>query len=269
MTGRIDNIFTQAKSEERAALITFTMAGDPSSAVANNVLEKLADAGADIIEVGMPFTDPMADGPTIQAAGLRALKAGQTLKKTLEDVQNFRKKNQHTPVILMGYYNPIYIYGSEKFLDDAAQAGVDGLIIVDLPPEEDEELCLPAHNHGLDFIRLLTPTTMDGRFDKALRYAGGFLYYVSVTGVTGAATAASEDLTARIQHIKKYTDLPLAVGFGIKTPEDVRQTVMAGADAVVVGSAIVDRVGRAESDDDIQKTMDFVKSLSSMLPWAC
>ena len=259
---RIEKTFSRLKSENRAGLVTFIMAGHPNRDTANKVFAGLPQAGSDIIEIGMPFTDPMADGPTIQAAGLTALENGQTLKKTLADVKKFREQNQDTPIILMGYYNPIYIYGRDAFLDDALDVGVDGLIIVDLPPEEDEELCLPAHNKNIDFIRLLTPTTIGDRFGKTLQHAGGFLYYVSVNGVTGQKSADAQDLTKRISDIKKHSNMPVAVGFGIKSPKDVAATVTAGADAVVVGSAIVKKIADAKNDDDVKDILSFVSSLA-------
>ena len=262
---RIETVFQNLKNNHKTGFISFIMAGDGGRDISRAILEKLPECGVDIIELGMPFTDPMADGITIQNAGLRALKSGQTMIKTLEDVAWFREKNQSTPIILMGYYNPIYIYGVDKFLHDAKNAGVDGLIIVDLPPEEDSELCLPAHNQGIDFVRLLTPTTTGKRFDKTLRHAQGFLYYVSVSGVTGTKTANLDDLTNRVAQIKTYSTLPVAVGFGIKTADDVLRTKESGADAIVVGSAIVERIGNITDKKDVSDVLDFVKSLTQCL----
>ncbi|MFZ0053241.1 MAG: tryptophan synthase subunit alpha [Pseudolabrys sp.] len=239
MSTRIDKRFAALKAEGRAALVTFIMAGDPDYDTSLAIAKALPKAGADIIEMGMPFTDPMADGPAIQAAGLRALKSGQGMTRTLSLVREFRKDDDLTPVILMGYYNPIYIYGSERFLTDAKAAGVDGLIVVDLPPEEDEELCLPALKAGLNFIRLATPTTDDKRLPKVLTNTSGFVYYVSVTGVTGTAAPDTSKVTGAVARIKRHTRLPVAVGFGVKTAEQAR-AIAEGADGVVVGSALVD-----------------------------
>jgi len=239
MSTRIDRRFAALKEEGRAALVTFTMAGDPDYDTSLAIARALPKAGADIIELGMPFTDPMADGPAIQAAGLRALKAGQRMTRTLSLVRDFRKDDDQTPIILMGYYNPIYIYGNEPFVADAKAAGVDGLIIVDLPPEEDEELCLPALKVGLNFIRLATPTTDDKRLPKVLTNTSGFVYYVSVTGVTGTAAPDTSKVTGAVARIKRHTLLPVAVGFGVKTAEQAR-AIAEGADGVVVGSALVD-----------------------------
>jgi len=239
MSTRIDKRFAALKKEGRAALVTFIMAGDPEYDTSLAIAKALPKAGADIIELGMPFTDPMADGPAIQAAGLRALKAGQRMTRTLSLVRDFRKDDDDTPIILMGYYNPIYIYGNERFLADAKAAGVDGLIIVDLPPEEDDELCLPALKAGLNFIRLATPTTDDKRLPKVLTNTSGFVYYVSVTGVTGTAAPDTSKVTGAVARIKRHTRLPVAVGFGVKTAEQAR-AIAEGADGVVVGSALVD-----------------------------
>jgi len=239
MTTRIEQRFADLKSEGRAALVTFVMSGDPDYETSMAIIKALPKAGADVIELGMPFTDPMADGPSIQAAGVRALKAGQTLKKTLQMVRDFRKSEAATPIVLMGYYNPIYIYGVDKFLVDAKEAGVDGLIVVDLPPEEDEELCLPALKAGLNFIRLATPTTDDKRLPAVLNNTSGFVYYVSITGITGSAAPDAAKVSAAVQRIKKHTKLPVAVGFGVKNAESAR-AIAAGADGVVVGSALID-----------------------------
>ena len=241
MTTRIDACFAELKKQRRSALVTYVMAGDPDPATALAIVKALPKAGADIIELGIPFTDPMADGPSIQASGLRALKAGMTLKKTLELVRGFRKDDNITPLVLMGYYNPIYIYGVDKFLADAKSAGVDGLIIVDLPPEEDSELCLPAIKAGLNFIRLATPTTDERRLPTVLRNTSGFLYYVSIAGITGTRSAAENDVAAAVRRLKAHTDLPVAVGFGIRTPAQAA-AVARVADAAVVGSALVGRI---------------------------
>src|SRR5574339_199594 len=222
MTTRIERRFAALKKEGRAALVTFTMAGDPDYATSLAIAKELPKAGADVIELGMPFTDPMADGPAIQAAGLRALKAGQRVSDTLRLVREFRKGDDATPVVLMGYYNPIYIYGVDKFLTDAKSAGVDGLIVVDLPPEEDDELCLPALKAGLAFIRLATPTTDDKRLPAVLANTAGFLYYVSITGTTGSAAPDVADVNAHIRRIRKSTRLPIVVGFGVSTPAQAR-----------------------------------------------
>lgn len=239
MTTRIERRFATLKKEGRAALVTFTMAGDPDYATSLAIAKELPRTGADVIELGMPFTDPMADGPAIQAAGLRALKAGQNVGLTLKLVREFRKGDDETPVILMGYYNPIYIYSVDRFLSDTKSAGVDGLIVVDLPPEEDEELCLPALKAGLNFIRLATPTTDDNRLSAVLNNTSGFVYYVSITGVTGAAAPDTGKVTAAVARIKRHTKLPVAVGFGVKTASHAR-AIAEGADGVVVGSALVD-----------------------------
>jgi tryptophan synthase alpha chain len=239
MTTRIDARFAELKKQDRAAFITFLMAGDPDPATSLAIIKALPKAGADIIEIGMPFTDPMADGPAIQAAGLRALKAGMTLKKTLAMVREFRTGDAATPLVLMGYYNPIYIYGVDKFLTDAKSAGVDGLIIVDLPPEEDTELCLPAMRAGLNFIRLATPTTDDKRLPAVLANTSGFVYYVSITGITGSASADTAVVGEAVARIKRHTQLPVCVGFGIRTPEAARG-IAQRADGAVVGTALVD-----------------------------
>ena len=235
---RIDARFAALKKEGRAGLITFTMAGDPDQATALAILKSLPKAGADLIELGMPFSDPMSDGPTIQAAGQRALKQGQTLTKTLATVRAFRATDDTTPLVLMGYFNPIYVYGVDRFLADAKAAGVDGLIIVDLPPEEDDELCLPALRAGLNFIRLATPTTDDARLPVVLANSSGFVYYVSITGITGMATPDPVKVAGAVARIKQHTPVPVAVGFGVRTAADAT-AIARGADAVVVGSALV------------------------------
>ena len=238
MATRIDRRFAELKTEGRAALVTFLTAGDPDPETSLALVQALPAAGADVIELGMPFTDPMADGPAIQMSSQRALKAGQTLKKTLELVRAFRGGDDATPLVLMGYYNPIYVYGVDRFLRDAKSAGVDGLIIVDLPPEEDEELCLPALKAGLNFIRLATPTTDDKRLPAVLANTSGFVYYVSITGITGAATPDAGKVAAAVTRIKRHTKLPVAVGFGVRTAEQAAG-IASGADGVVVGSALV------------------------------
>ncbi len=238
---RLDKRFAALKQEGRGGLVTFLSAGDPDYDHSLEIIKGLPAAGADVIEIGMPFTDPMAVGPSIQAAGLRALEGGQTMKKTLAMARAFREGDQDTPVVLMGYYNPIHAYGKDPFLDDALAAGVDGLIIVDLPPEEDDELCLPALDRGLNFIRLATPTTDEARLPKVLSNTSGFVYYVSITGITGARGAAAETTGAAVARIKAHTDLPIAVGFGIRTPEDAA-AVARVADAAVVGTALVDKL---------------------------
>jgi tryptophan synthase alpha chain len=241
MTTRIDHRFADLAREGRAALVTFIMAGDPDPATSLAIVKALPAAGADVIELGMPFTDPMADGPAIQAAGLRALAAGMTLARTLELVRAFRADDDATPIVLMGYFNPIFVYGVERFLADAKRAGVDGLIVVDLPPEEDAELCLPALEAGLSFIRLATPTTDDARLPVVLANTSGFVYYVSITGITGTATPDFGQVAAAVQRIKRHTALPVAVGFGVKTAEHAA-AVARNADGVVVGSALIDAV---------------------------
>ena len=238
---RIEERFAALKREGRAGLITYLTCGDPDAESFAQMLDGLPQAGADLIEIGVPFSDPMADGPAIQAAGLRALKAGMTLAKVLAIVYAFRQTDKTTPIVLMGYYNPIEHYGVAKFLADAKAAGVDGLIVVDLPPEHDEELCIPAKAAGLDFIRLATPTTDDKRLPQVLKNTQGFLYYVAVAGVTGTKSATGDVITAAVTRLKKHTDLPVAVGFGIRTPAQAA-AVAKVADAAVVGSALVDRV---------------------------
>ncbi|WP_342359496.1 tryptophan synthase subunit alpha [Terrarubrum flagellatum] len=266
MTDRITAAFARARAENRAAFVTYVMAGDPDRETARAILKGLPKAGADIIEFGMPFTDPMADGPSIQAAGLRALKAGQSLKKTLEDVAELRKTNDSVGVVLMGYYNPIYIYGVEKFLADAKAAGVDGLIVVDLPPEEDEELCLPALKAGVAFIRLATPTTDDKRLPAVLKNTSGFVYYVSITGITGAATPDFNVTANAVARIKRHTALPVVVGFGVKNAQHAA-AVARGADGVVVGTALIDAL-KASLDAEgkaTEKTVSAVTDLVSQL----
>ena len=267
MSTRIEKRFAALKEEGRAALVTFTMAGDPDYDTSLAIAKALPKAGADIIELGMPFTDPMADGPAIQAAGLRALKSGQRMTKTLAMVREFRKEDSETPIVLMGYYNPIFIYGSDRFLSDAKAAGVDGLIVVDLPPEEDDELCLPALKTGLNFIRLATPTTDDKRLPTVLTNTSGFVYYVSITGITGAAAPDTTRVATAVKRIKRHTGLPVAVGFGVRTAEQAR-AIAEGADGVVVGSALVDALrnsldksGKA-SPGSVKAVTDLVSSLA-------
>ena len=262
MSTRIEKRFAALKDEGRAALVTFTMAGDPDTDTSLAVAKALPKAGADVIELGMPFTDPMADGPAIQAAGVRALKAGQTMKKTLALVRDFRKGDDITPIVLMGYYNPIYIYGVDKFLADAKSAGVDGLIVVDLPPEEDEELCLPALKAGLNFIRLATPTTDDKRLPAVLNNTSGFVYYVSITGITGAAAPDAAKVSTAVARIKRHTKLPVAVGFGVRTAEQAR-AIAEGADGVVVGSALVEALRQSLKDG--KATPGTVKSVTDLV----
>ena len=266
MTTRIDARFAQLAKEGRSAFVTFLMAGDPDPATSLDIIRALPKAGADVIEIGMPFTDPMADGPSIQAAGQRALKAGMTLKKTLEMVRGFRKDDNATPLVLMGYYNPIYIYGVDKFLADATAAGVDGLIIVDLPPEEDTELCVPALKAGLNFIRLATPTTDDKRLPAVLANTSGFVYYVSITGITGSGAADSKAVGDAVARIKRHTELPVCVGFGIRTPEAAR-AIAERANGAVVGTALVDALrGSLDSDGRATgKTVNAVAELAASL----
>lgn len=268
---RLEKRFAAVKAEGRAALVTFLTAGDPDYGTALALLKALPGAGADVIELGMPFTDPMADGPAIQAASQRALKAGQSMVKTLEMVRAFRAGDNETPIVLMGYYNPIYIYGGARFLQDAREAGVDGLIIVDLPPEEDEELCLPALAAGLNFIRLATPTTDDKRLPKVLTNTSGFVYYVSITGITGTAAPDPGEVSRAIRRIKARTDLPVAVGFGVREAAQARALADGGADGVVVGSALVsllkdtlDADGRA-SDRTLPAVLGLVRDLAGGL----
>ena len=266
MATRIDRRFAELKTEGRAALVTFLTAGDPDPETSLALVQALPAAGADVIELGMPFTDPMADGPAIQMSSQRALKAGQTLKKTLELVRAFRGSDDATPLVLMGYYNPIYIYGVDRFLRDSKSAGVDGLIIVDLPPEEDEELCLPALKAGLNFIRLATPTTDDKRLPAVLANTSGFVYYVSITGITGAATPDARKVAAAVARIKRHTKLPVAVGFGVRTAEQAAG-IASGADGVVVGSALVSVLkGSLDPNDKAtEKTVSGVVDLVAAL----
>ncbi|AGK58584.1 tryptophan synthase subunit alpha [Hyphomicrobium denitrificans 1NES1] len=269
-TTRIDARFAALKKEKRPALITFITAGDPDPETSKAILGGLADAGADVIELGMPFSDPMADGPAIQASSQRALKGGQTMVKTLQMVRDFRAKDAATPIVLMGYYNPIYVYGNGRFIADAKAAGVDGLIVVDVPPEADEELCLPALRAGLNFIRLATPTTDKARLPAVLSNTSGFVYYVSITGITGAAAPEVNDVQKHVGAIKSATPLPVVVGFGVKSGEQARALGQT-ADGVVVGSALVSRIekslgAKGEATSKTTKdVLELVKELSSAL----
>ena len=267
MTKRMDDKFAALKAEGRPALVTYFMAGDPDYDTALDIMKGLPGAGADVIELGAPFSDPMADGPAIQMAGQRALKAGQTLHRTLDMLREFRKGDQTTPVVMMGYYNPIYVYGVEKFLTDALEAGLDGLIVVDLPPEMDDELCIPALARGINFIRLATPTTDDRRLPTVLRNTSGFVYYVSMTGITGSALPDPSRIGGAVARIKGHTSLPVCVGFGVKTAEHAR-LIGAAADGVVVGTAIVNEVAGSLDRDGkatgatVSSVTDFVRSLA-------
>jgi tryptophan synthase alpha chain len=263
MATRIDARFEDLKREGRAGLVTFLTAGDPDPKTSLAILKALPKAGADVVELGMPFTDPMADGPAIQAAGLRALEAGQDMVKTLALVRDFRKGDDTTPIVLMGYYNPIYIYGVAKFLKDAKTAGVDGLIVVDLPPEEDEELCLPALKAGLNFIRLATPTTDDKRLPAVLANTSGFVYYVSIAGITGSAAPDAAKVAEAVARIKRHTKLPIAVGFGVRTAKQAK-AIAEGAEAVVVGSALVSAV-KDSLDKKGKATSRTVRSVTGLV----
>ncbi len=255
---RIEATFVRLQDEGRRAFVAFVMAGDPDPETSLAVIRGLPAAGVDVIEIGMPFTDPMADGPAIQRAGQRALEAGQTMARTLAMVREFREGDATTPIVLMGYYNPIYSMGVARFLAEAKDAGIDGLIVVDLPPEEDDELCLPAQAAGLNFIRLATPTTDDARLPKVLTNTSGFVYYVSITGITGAAEADAEAIAPEVARIKAQTPLPVCVGFGIRSPASAR-AVASVADGAVVGSAIVERIGAGDSPEAV---LAFVRELS-------
>jgi len=264
--GRIETVFAQAKEQGRGTLGVFITAGDPDMETSGRILDAVVESGADIIEFGMPFSDPMADGPAIQASSLRALKNGMTLAKTLEMARRFRQKHAATPLILMGYFNPIYIYGVDKFLDEAVTAGVDGLIVVDLPPEEDQELCLPAKAAGLRFIRLVTPTSDEARLPAVLAEASGFVYYVSITGITGTKSAAGASIAEAYKRVRGFTDLPIVTGFGIRTPEAAAEAANL-SDGAVVGSAVVDIIAdnlSADGNGDaiVQKIAAFVGDLA-------
>ncbi|MCF7200646.1 tryptophan synthase subunit alpha [Pseudomonas oligotrophica] len=260
---RLQSRFAELKQQNRAALVTFVTAGDPDYATSLAILKGLPNAGADVIELGMPFTDPMADGPAIQLANIRALAAQQNLPKTLQMVRDFRETNQTTPLVLMGYYNPIYAYGVERFVADAKEAGVDGLIVVDLPPEHNDELCDPAQAAGIDFIRLTTPTTDDARLPTVLNGSSGFVYYVSVAGVTGAGSATLEHVEEAVARLKRHTDIPVCVGFGIRTAEQAANIARL-AEGVVVGSALIDQIASAASSEDaINGVLGLCRELSA------
>ena len=267
---RIDARFAALKKDKRPALVTFISAGDPDLETSAKILSGLPKAGADIIELGMPFSDPMADGPAIQASSLRALKNGQTMVKTLAMVADFRKTDTATPIVLMGYYNPIYVYGNERFLADAVTAGVDGLIVVDVPPEADDELCLPAVAAGLNFIRLATPTTDDKRLPAVLKNTSGFVYYVSITGITGAAAPVVNDVHDQVTRIKGQTPLPVVVGFGVRSGPQAK-AISRGADGVVVGSALVGAIAAsltktgAAGPSTVETVLAMVNELSAAL----
>lgn len=263
MTTRIDRRMADLKAEGRPALVTYFMGGDPNYETSLSIMKALPKAGSDIIELGMPFSDPMADGPAIQAAGLRALKSGQTLKKTLKMAADFRKDDDATPIVLMGYYNPIYIYGVEQFLTDAKASGIDGLIVVDLPPEMDGELCIPALKAGINFIRLATPTTDDKRLPKVLENTSGFVYYVSMLGITGSALPDTSKVAGAVARIKGHTDLPICVGFGVKTAEQAR-AIGASADGVVVGTAIVNAVANVLGPNG-EQTADPAEAVATLV----
>ncbi len=258
---RLQSRFAELQQQNRAALVTFITAGDPNYDASLAILKGLPQAGADVIELGMPFTDPMADGPAIQLANIRALENGQNLKKTLQMVREFRADDQRTPLVLMGYFNPIHHYGVPRFIADAKEAGVDGLIVVDLPPEHNADLCDPAQAAGLDFIRLTTPTTDDARLPKVLGGSSGFVYYVSVAGVTGAGSATLEHVQEAVARLRRHTELPISIGFGIRTPEHAA-TIARLADGVVVGSALIDQIANADND---QQAVDGVLALCRQL----
>jgi len=263
MTARMDKRFAALKAEGRPALVTYFMGGDPDYETSLGIMKALPEAGADVIDLGMPFSDPMADGPAIQLAGQRALKAGQTLKKTLQLAADFRKVDADTPIVMMGYYNPIYIYGVEKFLDDAIAAGIDGLIVVDLPPEMDDELCIPAIRKGINFIRLATPTTDDKRLPTVLKNTTGFVYYVSMNGITGSALPDPSLVSGAVKRIKQHTELPVCVGFGVKTAEHAK-LIGAAADGVVVGTAIVNQIATSLNKDG-KATADTIQAVATLV----
>lgn len=263
MTARMDKRFADLKAQNRPALVTYFMGGDPDFDSSLGVMKALATSGADVIELGMPFSDPMADGPAIQMAARRSLQGGQTLQKTLDMAKEFRKDDQDTPIVLMGYYNPIYIYGVDRFLDAALDAGIDGLIVVDLPPEMDDELCIPALEKGINFIRLATPTTDDKRLPTVLNNTSGFVYYVSMNGITGSSLTETANVTDAVKRIKSHTELPVCVGFGVKTAEQA-QVIGADADGVVVGSAIVSQIANS-LDENGAATADTVTNVSTLI----
>ncbi|WP_207884830.1 tryptophan synthase subunit alpha [Pseudomonas sp. 30_B] len=259
---RLQTRFAELKQQNRAALVTFITAGDPGYSTSLDILKGLPAAGADVIELGMPFTDPMADGPAIQLANIRALGNGQNLAKTLKMVREFRQDDSTTPLVLMGYFNPIHYYGVDKFIADAKEAGVDGLIVVDLPPEHNEDLCHPAQAAGLDFIRLTTPTTDDQRLPTVLNGSSGFVYYVSVAGVTGAGAATLDHVEEAVARLRRHTDLPVSIGFGIRTPEHAA-SIARLADGVVVGSALIDKIAEATSSADaVQSVLGLCRELA-------
>ncbi|MEP2978554.1 MAG: tryptophan synthase subunit alpha [Lentilitoribacter sp.] len=263
MTARMDKRFADLKAQNRPALVTYFMGGDPDYDSSVGIMKALAQSGADVIELGMPFSDPMADGPAIQMAARRSLQGGQTLQKTLEIAKEFRKEDQDTPIVLMGYYNPIYIYGVDRFLDAALEAGIDGLIVVDLPPEMDDELCIPSLEKGINFIRLATPTTDNKRLPKVLKNTSGFVYYVSMNGITGSALTETANVSEAVKRIKSHTELPICVGFGVKTAEQA-QAIGADADGVVVGSAIVSQIANS-LDENGAATADTVSNVSTLI----
>jgi tryptophan synthase alpha chain len=263
MTARMDKRFGDLKAEGRPALVTYFMGGDPDYETSLGIMKALPEAGADIIELGMPFSDPMADGPAIQMAGQRALKGGQTLRKTLQLAADFRKSDGTTPIVMMGYYNPIYIYGVEKFLDDAIAAGIDGLIVVDLPPEMDDELCIPAIRKGINFISLATPTTDEKRLPTVLKNTSGFVYYVSMNGITGSALPDPSLVSGAVRRIKQHTNLPVCVGFGVKTADHAK-VIGSSADGVVVGTAIVNQVATSLTKDG-KATADTVQAVATLV----
>mgnify|MGYP001192724790 FL=1 len=267
---RIKSTFEELKKDNKKGLITFITAGDPNFDLSLEILKKLPSSGADILEIGMPFTDPMADGPSIQASYLRALKEGQTLNKTIKLIEIFRKSNKSTPIVLMGYYNPIYKYGVKKFLFDIKKVGIDGLIIVDLPPEADEEVCIPSNKIGIDFIRLATPTSSITRLPAIIKNASGFLYYVSVLGITGSKTPEINSIKKNVEIIKSFSEIPVAVGFGIKTPIQAA-SIAQTSDAIVVGSAIIEKIYDTHKKNHsnelfvIEEVSNFVESLSNAI----
>ncbi|KRA04287.1 tryptophan synthase subunit alpha [Rhizobium sp. Root564] len=263
MTARMDKRFADLRAQNRPALVTYFMGGDPDFETSLGIMKALPDAGADVIELGMPFSDPMADGPAIQMAGQRALKGGQTLATTLDLAREFRKQDDETPIVLMGYYNPIYIYGVDKFLDDALSAGIDGLIVVDLPPEMDDELCIPAVQKDVNFIRLATPTTDEKRLPTVLRNTSGFVYYVSMNGITGSALPDPSTISGAVERIKAHTNLPVCVGFGVKTADHAK-AIGAVADGVVVGSAIVNQIALSLTKDG-KATNDTVPAVTTLV----
>ncbi len=263
MTARMDKRFADLKAQNRPALVTYFMGGDPDFDSSVGIMKALAQSGADVIELGMPFSDPMADGPAIQMAARRSLQGGQTLQKTLDIAKEFRKDDQDTPIVLMGYYNPIYIYGVDAFLDAAIDAGIDGLIVVDLPPEMDDELCIPALEKDINFIRLATPTTDDKRLPTVLNDTSGFVYYVSMNGITGSALTEVANVSEAVKRIKSHTELPICVGFGVKTAEQA-QAIGADADGVVVGSAIVSQIANS-LDENGAATAETISNVSTLI----